>query len=203
MITTIVVFACSIKHGGKCLAGKRINDKTWVRPVGDHTGKELTNVQATCENKHGTFPIKLLQKLVIDIDQHVPLRHQPENFILNNTQIKQSYKIEKSEISNYLDEPYDLWGQGADVSAADINKGVIDIKQSLYLVKVDNLELLLNSFGKRRARFSYNKIDYDLSVTCPSFDALLESGEETNNILCISLGEEYEHSHWKIVAAIY
>lgn len=203
MNTTIVVLACSIKHGGKCLAGKKISDKSWVRPVGNCHGKELSNVQATCENTYGVYPIKLLQKVTIDITDHVPLKHQPENFLFSDNQIQQAYKIDKSELTSYLDSPQDLWGQEASVSTEEIDNGELIINQSLYLVRVDDLVLYVNPFDKRRARFNFNNICYDLSVTCPNFDALLDASEDINGILCISLGEEYEGSHWKIIAAIY
>lgn len=203
MDTIIVVLACSIKHGGKCLAGKRVSDKSWVRPVGDCHGKELTNSQATCKNSYGIYPIKLLQKLTIDFTNHVPLKHQPENFLFKDEQIEQAYKIEKSELSSFLDYPHNLWGEGASISVEEIDNKVIIISQSLYLIKVDNLNLYVNTYGKRRAAFNYNNNYYDFSVTCPNFDTLKDAIEEVDGILCISLGEEYEGSHWKIVAAIY
>jgi len=85
----------------------------------------------------------------------------------------------------------------------------IAISQSLYLVKVENLqtEVIIdeNQDTRRRVSFDYNNIHYDLACTDPNFDAIQNGQKAHNNILCISLGELFDATgcHHKIVAGIF
>ena len=133
----------------------------------------------------------------------MPLINQPENYLIDDQAWKQNYSINESEINEYLDMPYDLWGSEDRVSYNEILNKEIIIKQSLYLVKVDNFKLYKNSNNKRRASFVYNQASYDLAVTDPFFEKNFSRINELQNILCISLGEEYRGSCFKLVAAIY
>ncbi|HRM52080.1 MAG TPA: hypothetical protein PL094_08320, partial [Acinetobacter johnsonii] len=70
----IVILATSLKHGNRCVAGKTINTKEWIRPVskenGDAIELEQTAVLNTRTNKK--WPLKLLQKTEIIFSKHVP-----------------------------------------------------------------------------------------------------------------------------------
>nr|VFK46147.1 MAG: hypothetical protein BECKTC1821D_GA0114238_102824 [Candidatus Kentron sp. TC] len=206
MKKVIVVFANSVKHGLHCVAGKDAGTGEWIRPVADANGKEL-------DNKHGEYMVKPLQKVEIELVKYAPLSNQPENWIVGPAQWAQRFKIEPHEIEGYLDEPETLWGTEwksqkgtADrVPYSEIESGSIEITQSLYLVRVRDLKLnkYMNAWNKteRRASFSYNGSPYDLAITDPNLDRHLEAPQH-QNILCVSLGEEYEGYCYKIVAAI-
>lgn len=207
MKKVVVVFANSVKHGKHCVAGKDVQTKSWIRPVGDANGLALNDDQCKYVNPHGRFKVKPLQKIEIEVTQHCPLPNQPENYLVGNTEWKQQYKIEAHEVVQYLDTPETLWGIGSSVVFSDIENGTIQIPQSLYLVKVDNLILYMTTFNKRRASFRYSGNNYDLPVTDPNFDSLLQNPQH-QSIVCVSLGEKFipegseVYSCYKIVATI-
>ena len=207
MKKVIVVFANSVKHKKHCIAGKEIQTKQWIRPVGNSAGAELDYNQCICENPYGKFPVKLLQKVEIDLAENTPLANQPENFLIGSGLWTQKYRIEEYEIVHYLDKPDSLWGTGNRVAFYQIDNGTIKIEQSLYLVKVENLEIYKN-MDKRRASFSYNGNHYDLPVTDPNFEKYIQN-PKYQSILCVSLGEKYDsaggenYSCYKIVVAIF
>lgn len=198
----IVVLANSVKHGQHCVAGKCINTGAWIRPVSDANGAELSHNKAMYRNVFGTFTVKPLQKIRMGFLNHVPLQHQPENYLIDGNIWTQNYSIRKEDITYYLDKPIDLWGNSNRVVHSQITIGIYRVLQSLYLVKVDELNLY-NNTNKRRASFTYNGIKYDLAVTDPKFDEIVRDKREVNGILCISLGEEYRGYCYKLVATIF
>ena len=200
---TIVILANSIKHHQHCVAGKCVASKEWIRPVSDENGGALSPDQAKCENPYGQFNVKPKQKVEIGIRHHAPLPNQPDNYLVEDVKWQQRYKIEDNELKAYPDTPNDLWGHGDRLLFAAIQSGQIKIEQSLYLIQADSLRLYVNSFDKRRAEFTYKGNNYDLSVTDPNFDNICAEEKETNGILCVSLGEEYQGYCFKIVATIF
>lgn len=199
----VVVFANSIKHGQHCVAGKCASTGRWIRPVSNQQGAELSHEQAKYKNVYGVYGVRPLQKILMGFSQHVPLPHQPENFLIDGNQWHQNYSIRLENLSDYLDEPVDLWGNDNRVSYARIITGRYNILQSLYLVQVEELELYNAGDGKRRAAFQYNDVDYDLAVTDPKFDEIIREERDIQGILCISLGEEFQGYCYKLVAAIF
>lgn len=199
---TIVVFANSVKHGQHCVAGKSLSTGQWIRPVADASGRELDHEQAKYRNPYGRYLVKPLQKIQMELGVNVPLHHQPENYLLTDTEWLQEYKIEPQEVPRFLDSPADLWGHGHAVDASMISLGVVTVQQSLYLIHVPDLHLYRNEENKRRVSLSYNGSSYDLPVTDPSFDALLSGEKESHGFVCVSLGEEYNGRHYKIAATI-
>lgn len=206
MNITIVIFANSVKNGKNCVAGKVVNSHKWIRPVSNKNGSALSDQQCLYGNPQKRLKVKPLQKIEMNLSQHVPLINQPENHLILDQIWQQRSKIEENEISNYLDTPESLWGKGNKVIYAQIENRTIDIAQSLYLIQASNLKLSKID-GKRRATFSYAGINYDFPVTDPNFDKqLVES--KNQQILCVSLGERYKpkdgnnYSCYKIVATI-
>lgn len=199
----IVVLANSVKHGQHCIAGKCLNTGRWIRPVSNKLGAELTHDQAKYQNPYGTFGVKPLQKIRMGFTQHVPLPHQPENYLIDGNLWQQNYSIGLVELPNHLDGPADLWGEGNRVPHAQITQGLYVVSQSLYLVQVDGLSLYTTDDDRRRASFTYNGINYDLAVTDPKFDEIEREQREVTGILCISLGEEYQGYCYKLVATIF
>jgi hypothetical protein len=199
----IVVLANSYKHGEHCIAGKCLITKEWIRPVSDTSGGAITYEQAKIQNTYGKFPTKPLQKIKIKIAKHAPLINQPENHLIQKEQWVQKYNIKNHELLNYLDTPNSLWGRGCYVSYSNIQNGAQKIDQSLYLVQVDNLNLLINEDGKKRALFTYNNEEYNLPVTDPNFEDILEKDPDLASILCISLACEFHNKCYKVVATIF
>ena len=198
-----VVFANSFKNKFHCVAGKTTNNKKWIRPVSNKNGGELNHEQIKYKNQYGIFSVKTLQIINLYLDEHVPLPNQPENYLVSNKIWTQNYRIESNEIFNYLDSPANLWGDGDRVSYDKIIKNYVSINQSLYLVKVSNLVLYRSEDNKRRAIFTYNKVNYNLAVTDPNFDDILNKLNSIQSVLCISLGSNFQGNCFKLVAGIF
>ena len=135
--------------------------------------------------------------------QQAPLSNQPENYIVSDVIWQHKFKIEEREIQNYLDEPETIWGNDDKIAYALIENNMVSIQQSLYLLKVDNLNLYKNNENKRRASFLYKNLYYDLPVTDPNFDNIQNNDTNLQGILCVSLGENFNGYCYKIVATIF
>ena len=199
----IIVLANSVKHGQHCVAGKCVRTGNWIRPVSNVDGAELSHEQTKYKNPYGTFGVRPLQKIRMGLSQHVPLPHQPENYLIDGNLWQQNYSIGEADLTALLETPDTLWGQGNRVQHNLITMGILCVEQSLYLVQVDNLNLYTNGDDKRRASFEYNGNQYDLAVTDPKFGEILREKRELKGILCVSLGEEYQGYCYKIVATIF
>ena len=199
----IVVFANSYKNSFHCVAGKTTANKKWIRPVSNKMGGELNHKQIEYKNPYGTYPVKTLQRIKMDLLENVPLLNQPENYLISDRTWVQNYSISEEEIWNYIDKPKNLWGEGDRVNFKDLMSKKLIISQSLYLIEVENLELYVSEYKKRRACFEYNKISYDLAVTDPNFEKIMNDTKELESILCISLGSNYQGSCFKLVAGIF
>lgn len=199
-----VVFASSIKHGGRCIVAKDFDSKKWFRFVSDKNGSAIPYEKAMFYNElykksYLLIPLKVVS---IPIDSESPILGQPENVILGDGSINQVEPFVVNDISGFLDNPDDLWGKGDCVSDEDVST----ITQSIYLIKPKNakLESEINDFDgklKRYVSFKYNMIDYRLPCTDPKFDSLLKENFSVQ-ALCISLGENFNGYHYKIVASI-
>lgn len=200
---TIAILANSVKHHQHCVAGKCIVTGDWIRPVSTPEGGELTHDQSTYSNPHGEYLVKPMQKIEMDLCSHIPLINQPENYLVSDKRWVQRYRIDEADLLKLLDNPNTLWGSNNRVNYSSIIQKITSIDQSLYLVKVDDLRIFENEENKRRATFSYNNIQYNLAVTDPAFDQILANGGELMNILCVSLGEEYNGFCYKLVATIF
>nr|WP_172683537.1 hypothetical protein [Salmonella enterica] len=157
MTIEIIILANSIKHQACCVAGKTIAGE-WVRIVADSSGKELTKEQASITNPYGTFLVKPLQKVLLNLTKHAPLLNQPENYINDpKSGWTQNFNLKFEDLSKYTDKPNSLWGDNNDrIPYADITSSKIKIDSSLYLIEGKKATAYLNTYGKRRVSFSYN-----------------------------------------------
>lgn len=199
----IVILAKSVKHGEHCVAGKCIDTRRWYRPVSNLNGAELNHNQVMYRNIHGTYSVKPLQKIQMSFLQHAPLIHQPDNYLIDGSMWQQKYKINLDELDNYFDRPDNIWGRENRVNYELIRSEDISIEQSLYLIQVENLNMYYNQDRRRRASFTYNRINYDFAVTDPNFDKIMRENLDIRGVLCISLGEEYNGFCYKLVATIF
>lgn len=200
----LVILANSNKHGNRCIAGKCLLTRQWIRPVSTIEGGALSLSQIKCRNPYGLFPAVNLQRVTVGLDCHVPLVNQPENHLIAaNSEWQQNYKIKACELPELLDEPISLWGVGNSVSYAAIQQNRIHINQSLFLIQTESLSFYIASSGKPRARFCYNNVRYYLPISDPNYHTIVRENTVLQGILCISLGEEFNGSCYKLVAAIY
>ena len=161
----LLILANSHRDGGRCIAGKDIKTKEWIRPIRN-------------EEEHGLENYKFLKYKTLEIwdiilSEHSPSKTQPENHIIFKVDWERKEKEEKDNIEEFLDEPCNLWlydshrdNKNNRVLSKLIENKSIEIKQSLYLIKVNNLTCVYNyRTEKWRAQFTYNKVEYDLSIT--------------------------------------
>ncbi|MCC7695126.1 dual OB domain-containing protein [Janthinobacterium sp. EB271-G4-7A] len=200
----VVILASSLKHGGRCLAGKFIGTNQWVRIVGDNTGSALTEAQTEYTNKFGSFRAKPLKKITMSLLEHVPLPHQPENFVYIPGWVQTAgYGFPIEELQSYTDVPDNLWGLEDRVSEEQIRLGLFSVQQSLYLILAEEITLHRTADNRRRVTFTYNRNVYNLSCTDPQYEQFESGNSIPNGYLCISLGEEFHGDHFKIVATIF
>lgn len=203
MADSILILASSYKPGGRCVAGKSMTTQRWVRIVGDAGGAALILEQTVYQNSFGTNRVKPLQKITMGIGDHVPMPHQPENFLMVPGWMQtRGYSVKSHELHQYADAPASLWGEGDRVADVDILLGLFTVEQSLYLIKVDDLVLHRNG-DRRRVSFTYNTLHYNLSGTDPSYDRFEDGTLIPNGYICVSLGEDFNGDHYKIVATIF
>jgi hypothetical protein len=211
-LADILILANSIKEGGFCVAGKDIVSNKWVRLVGDQDGAELSLSQITYNDiagKRQMIPYEPFNKYIrLSMGNPVPLRYQPENVLIGKepwTEIQ----VTQSNIS--YDTPIDLWGTGDRIKAEDIERGLVNIPQSLYYIKVKNLQFYISNRKRSRACFQYGDNVYDLGATMnPAiFQDILKGVRTHRNILTVSLAgsffNEYtnQNDHYKLVAAVF
>ena len=205
----IVVFANSVRSGKHCVAGKEIESKQWIRPV-SRRGGELNRAQCTVFGRKD--PVRPLQKIEIDVDgPYTSIKHQPDNYLIGNDRWNYIGEITSGEIGPYLDSPDTLWGAGDRVPCSEIENDNMTIEQSLYLVKVSELQLHGPSFASKRMRasFYYKRERYNLSFTDPYFKEHRNWPHyREEEVLCVSLvGEKFNprggtnYYYFKIVAA--
>jgi hypothetical protein len=98
------------------------------------------------------------------------------NFLLKNIRLK------------IFGHSENLWGEGNRVSHHEILNNQ-QIRNSLYLVKVDKLELFKDQYDKEE-QFSYGGIDYNLAVTGREFDDNFETNSTfLSNVIICGLGK--------------
>jgi hypothetical protein len=208
----VLILANSRKNGGYCVAGKDVTTNEWIRIVGDPNGAKLDLTQIAYRDTMGQVqrtPYEPFKKFLrIDFGQSVPLNCQPENILVLPTQWQQVH-ISQPNIS--FDTPPDLWGNGDRIKALDIEQGKIIISQSLYWIKVHNLQFYVNDFNTNRVYFQYGGIDYNLGATMNPviFQSLLNGTMSHNDIITVSLAGAFlndysgQHEHYKLVAAVF
>ena len=208
----ILILANSTKEGGFCVAGKDIASNKWVRLVGDQNGAELSLSQVAYNDiagKRQMIPYEPFNKFIrLNIGNSVPLRYQPENVLIGKELWQE---IQVTQYNNSCDTPADLWGTGDRIKAEDIEQGLVNISQSLYLIQVTSLEFYISDRNRPRACFQYRDNEYNLGATMnPAIFQDIEKGVKThNNILTVSLAGPFfnkysnQLEHYKLVAAVF
>lgn len=219
MSRTLVILANSVKHHLHCVAGKDINTKEWVRPVGNDDGEALSDEQSSYVNKEKNWRVKPLDKITMEFSKHVPLTQQPENYLISKEKWTSNFKIERNDLAQYIDTPENIWLDTSTnsnrVTSSFVTSKKIVITQSLYLIKIKILNLQISTENidgvdkrKLKGSFEYNSVMYeDLTITDPKIwseykEKALGKYELKDIYLCLSLGEEFHGFYYKIIAAI-
>lgn len=219
-VKRIVCLANSRKLSGRCIAGKEfINNEPgdWIRPVSGNEHGEVSEDERRYDD--GSYP-KVLDIIEIPLIEPRPIDFQQENWLLD----PQSYWVKVGQIIwkdlvKFCDPVQPLWiddehtfnGLNDTIPLSQVGT----VQNSLRLLHVDSLNICVfkpgEAFGnsKRRVqgRFSYTGNDYHLWVTDPIYEQKFLSQPDGDynlgeSLLTISLGEPYNGSCYKLIAAI-
>ncbi len=217
-IEEVLVLASSRKHGGRCIAGlNKAGD--WVRPV---SRGPYGLFKAEC-GIDGRWP-EVLDVVRFGYSERPRVPAQPENVLIDGSEWELSKRLDPPEaekkLRRYLTAgPALLGNRGSAVKGEIAAQGV---EASLALLEPrSEIEFVLGSpeegHGKPRPRVSFalGSRGYELPVTdIPVEEAMREVGAGTYKpedlgfdaagtvFLTVSLGEEYEGWHYKLVAAV-
>jgi hypothetical protein len=161
---------------------------------------------------------------VIDIHLLKPAKvaGQPEDWLIA-PDYTWNYRgtLPKEELSKAIETPPNLWLEYPKnpfypdrVSPEYVKKHNLP---SLYLIKVSHLQIVIEERQcqkKRRAKFNYCGISYNLSLTDPEMQTrffpnfphvptgTVANGPAPDSILCVSLAPEWNGKHYKLIAAV-
>lgn len=207
----IVCLANSFKEGGRCLAGiaydvidKQTQKPThlWVRPV--------------THDAHGQIPplevgdIEMLDIIELEITgKETSLPHQTENYYYTPGSMKKLGKFPVKELGKFVYTGSTLFGSKG---KAVLEEKLAGIGYSLALIHVKDFLLYEvqhedELFPKKRGKFTFNNIEYDLPITDPEFlfDAKRHPQKFKSPISCyltISLGNNFENWYYKLIAGV-
>lgn len=217
-VERVVCLANSRKSLGRCVAGKRVSDRSWLRPISNSAGHEISEFDRRYPD--GTTA-QLLDVIDIPCQEVRPHRHQSENVLIDDRFYWAKHgRASWNDIENLVDRNADLWANGYSayynrnnrVPEAHINSG----GGSLRLIELEEIVLHAGpkapDFGNMkpivRASFGYGGHDYKLDVTDPEFErACLAKGTGEYHlksvVACVSLAELHTDGFaYKVVAAI-
>jgi Dual OB-containing domain len=216
----VVCLANSRKHGGRCMAGLRLDGGGWIRPVVPGGDGALWFSHYTLADGSEARPLDVI---ALDVAEARPEPHQPENWTIGETPWRLVSRPASQSIFPLVRRAL---ARGPNLLGGRFSREpwhqfeVKPASSSLALVNPDGLSFcwLKTKQGRRqlRARFVLNGQAYDLVVTDLTWEeALKDSGAEAawdeiasvqgrQPLLTISLGEptEFDGSCYKLVAAV-
>jgi hypothetical protein len=215
----ILCLALSRKYGGRCFAGLRLSDGSWVRPVS--RAPEGTLFDAHFRLEDGEAP-RILEAVRVPLSMARPEPNQPENWTIGRGIWRRLPTPAEEKLRSLLaqalsDTPL-LFGTSGDRVAME-DYASHPAEASLSLIRpLYPVFMLMRNYGGRpqvRLRFSHSRNWYRLVVTDPEVEARLEGRTEgdyrpedigmvgTRLLATISLGEPFEGYCYKLVAAVF
>lgn len=227
----LIILANSVKKGQHCIAGREVlrgpkgySYGPWIRPVSRQSEGELT--ETDCAFEDGNQP-EVFDVVDIPLEECEGSAAQPENWFIDPSQhwVKVGDHTAQRMPAINSESPPDLWlapsGRADRITPEDL--AALGRNQSLYLIAVPDFRMELewydwqgSGYHRRRAQFTYQGRHYDLSLTDPAMEPLLNPSPPRgqsktyqhptgpNKILCVSLSPPYIHDqkHHKIVATV-
>lgn len=196
----ILLLANSKKLGGRCLAGLRTDNWTWVRPVSITQHGAIATKE--CEVVGGL--LRPLDLIVCDVDKHVPLPHQSENFLVKKGSIRLLSHVSLNHVESNLKKvskiyPYFIRAPYPSIPPSYFAEK-LEAQSSLALVEVESAVI----DETRHIKFKHKNVDWKLKLTDEHF--LMSAGAEKVGpaYLCVSVGEYWQKmdAHWKFIAGI-
>jgi hypothetical protein len=219
-VKRIICLANSRKYAGRCVAGKEVLPNGaggWVRPVSARPTGEVSEEERRYENGKDPRVYDIIDVPILKANPHL---YQSENHLIDaDVYWGKIGTISWEDLKELIDPPAALWVNG-DSSYNGINDRVSlelasMLDHSLVLIEPQNLTIHVQLEGegfpnprrKVRADFNHHDTHYRLTVTDPVAErAFLDRPNGVyplqNAYLCVSLGEEYKGSCYKLVATI-
>jgi len=205
----IICLANSKKKKGKCVAGKTVDTKEWIRPVSEEG--QLTHARIKYAN--GKLP-ELLDIIRIPYKKLQPTVYQPENVLISEEQWEYRGRWPEDKLDSLCDKPKEIFinqDRRDRITAEFLEKNIPG--SSLLLVKPTAIKLLREDYGTRKrlkANFIYNDLEYNLWVRDPNFEEKYAGKKEGSYkldskdvYLCISLAAPHDDGYcYKLVASI-
>lgn len=213
MYQPIVILASSRKNGGICLAGKRLGEGGWVRPVSVQPGQAWS--VRSLNYLAGGVP-RVGERFVLPLGQGVPDAYQRENCSVAFARWHAAGRMSARELEALADCPDTLWLNGWHTVHGWNDRIPEQVAarrcvSSLLLIRPESLRFRLDQGGCKlalRAVFDYRGQHYDLKVTDDRVRALwierLADGHDgrTDALLCLSLGQAFEGYCYKLAAGV-
>ena len=219
-----ICLANSRKMGGHCVAGIKIDGTGWIRPVSNFADGELATHQCRLPDGAQPLPLDILR---VEVTQHRPQAHQPENWLVGGTPWELIGKINPEQAYTQLQPvlvpgPELLGNQLDRLSQSTIAHGPVAASLAVVEPKKIQWRVTTNNRGNKRTRciFTLAGVVYDLAVTDPLIEeraAALSTGADplagagfaagSRVLLCVSLGEPF-YGDWvhgdcfKLVAGV-
>ena len=218
----IVCLASSRKTHGQCIAGKRVSDGTWCRPVSSRSTHEISDIELTYQNNHRAQLLDIIDVPCVKKDPYI---FQSENVLIDEGFYWGSTeRMTWQTLRKFVDQNADLWPNGFSayynknnrVPAAMLGQCV----GSLRLIELNEIILHVGpkapQFGNTktvvRAGFIYRGQEYKMDLTDPEYERVYEAkafGDYRlkSVIACISLGELHTNQNddtfaYKLVASV-
>lgn len=224
-----VPFLClahSRKHGGRCLAGVRLDTGQWLRPVSELPGGELLP-EHTCY-PDGSQP-RVLDRFELALAAPAPQPHHPENWRIapgGHRPLGAGLDGQAAKLLGELLEPGpEIFGnRGGRVPCTALQAG--PLPSSLALVRPQGVLLHIEEREeggcvrrKVRASFRHGGVEHRLAVTDPAWERALEKRPacslepselgllpDQELLLTVSLSEPFgeadQQACYKLIAAI-
>jgi hypothetical protein len=212
----IICLANSKKNLGRCVAGLELtggNPGTWLRPVSERSGHELSLDDRRYEDGGD---VALLDIVDITLLRHAPEGCQHENHVIDDTIYwRKVGTFPASDLVRHARTAGPLWVDG-NSSYSGVNDRVAadvadQLRHSLELVRPTKpIIFVAPGRVKRqvRAGFHLGAAEYNLVVTDTKVEAAYLSRENGTYplpgevLFCVSLGEPFDGNRYKLVAAV-
>ncbi len=209
----IVILAKSRKHGNYCVAGKDITTGEWIRLISEDESihNAVSPNDLIYEDNTEANVLDVIRVEVKEVEEKNRIIYQPENYILDNRYyLLKLQKKNENYLNNIIDDVDGIFYNTSNCISKDDLSKVEDI-HSLILIEPDIVKIKRKNEHTLWANIKYNNIWYNsLTITDVYFTGKYYndissdySGTNFYNMkLVISLGEEYNGNHYKLIASI-
>lgn len=231
IVKTLLILANSVKHGAHCIAGREVHLHEgqydlgrWVRPISREGKGELRGMSACYEDGQ---PIRTLDFARVKMSGHAgdPL-HREDWFIAPGAAWARSRDFQPPDLDTLVETPGSLWLEPRIKTDRIAHRALVARPpgQTICMIRPERLRFAFWTIEiggevkrRRRTRFVYNGVEYDLPLTdpavterlCPRYPdlgadpAIVRCLHEGQAMLCISLTPRFkDNHHYKVVATV-